>query len=312
MNDDQFREGLLNELRSMLRSGEITREALLKAVDIECGSATAEFSQQSVATTPTGNGGKSGVFIKVLYFAGACIALAGIVFLIAQVWDDIGAISRVVITLGLGILLTILGVNFHRDSSKVGIAYVFEILGGLLIPGGALVTLFELVDADMIVIESTWPFVITYGMVALFYGLLRLGTQSSVLTFFAIASGTAFLYFFAIAVLPRDALINQPTIIENLTTTIGIGYLLLAYALTEKEHPRLIGILNFFGVLGILFVGFLKLLDYSVWELFFLPLVIASLAYAVFMKSTGSLVVGSLFLMAYFIYITAEHFADSI
>ena len=105
---------------------------------------------------------------KILYVLGAAIVVVGIVIFVAQVWDDIGSFSRIIITLGLGLLIAAIGSVLLNNKPETNIGAVFHLIGGLLIPGGALVTLYEL-NVD---IDSLWPITITFGVILVFYLLL--------------------------------------------------------------------------------------------------------------------------------------------
>jgi len=244
---------------------------------------------------------------KILYILGGSVAALGIIFFIAQIWDDIGSIGRITTTLLFGLILAGAGSLLLKAKPESRLGEVFHAIGGLLIPGGALVTLNE-IGAD---INSLWPVTIVIGIVALFYLLLDLYHRNVVLTFFAIANSTATVYLLIEAVLP-GRFYQHEDMMAYLTMAVGLSYLLLAYAFRGGWNRHLVGLLNFFGSAGFLGAAFTRVFDSGFWEFAFFLCTVGGMAAAVYIRSRAILVTSTFFLIAHFIYITNEYFADSI
>ena len=286
---------LLQELWQKINAGEITREEL-----------ASQFALPTLTpSTPILPDKESAHFsiTSMLYVFGAAVVIIGLIIFISQIWDDLGSAGRILITLGLGFIVTLSGSLLLKQKPENAIGSVFHFIGGMLIPGGALVTLEEL-DLTS---DSAWPFAITFGIIFLFYLILNSAHKRAVLTFLTIANGTTFVYLLVGAI--DD--FRSEHLYSYLTMTVGASYLLLAHSFRDGWNRKLLGALHFFGALGIFGAGFVEVLDSGIWELFYFIVVFAGLALSVYMKSRTILVLSTLFLIVHVSYITGEYFADS-
>jgi len=185
---------------------------------------------------------------------------------------------------------------------------IFHFIGGLLIPGGAIVTLHEF----NVEIVSLWPFAITFGVIFAFYLLLNTIHKHAILTFFTIANGTAFIYLLFGAIINDLLYRQQEDLYAYLTMIIGVSYLLLGYTFRNGWNKKLIEVLYFLGIIGVLGAAFSQVFDSAFWESLYLFIVLGGLFLSVYMKSRIILVMSTLFLVAYISYITSEYFADSL
>mgnify|MGYP000452534539 CR=1 FL=1 len=295
------KEQLLQELSSKISTGEISREE----VESRFGLASITHSEAK-----TENLKKSASFsiTKMLYVLGAAIVVVGIVIFVSQIWDDIGSLGRISVTLGLGLLITATGSILLKSKPDENIGTVFQFIGGALIPGGAVVTLSELSTT------GDWTVAITFGVIFAFYLLLNYVHKNTVLTFFAIANGTTTVYLILNAVLggPLEGWFGIRDIYQYLTMVIGISYLLLAHSFRNGWNDKIVGVLHFFGIVGFLGAAFTQVFDSILWQTFYFAFVIGGLWLSVFMKSRSILIVSTLFLIAHVSYITGEYFANSI
>ncbi len=292
------KEALLQELSTQLHSGEISREEVLARLNV------APIAQQGNGDVHTA---AHFSVTKMLYVLGAAIVLIGIVIFVWQIWNDIGSLGRIVITLGFGLLMTAIGSVLLKQKPAEYIGPIFLSIGGLLIPGGAVVTLSEL----QLGISSLWPLAITYGIIFLFYLLLNAAHKHIVLTFFAIANGTAFVYLLVGAMLGQPYYYDQD-LYAYLTMIIGASYLLLAHAFRDGWNKQLMRALYFFGITGILGAAFSRVFDSEAWQLLYFLLVFVGLFLSVYLKSRTILVMSTLFLIVHVSYITSKYFADSV
>ena len=293
------KEELLQELSVKISNGELSREEVLSrlsfapAIRQENDGGTKGFSHFSVT--------------KMLYVLGAAIVIIGIVIFVAQIWDDIGSFGRIAVTLGLGLLIAAIGSMLLKQKPEDNIGPIFHFIGGMLIPGGAIVTLSEL-EVDFV---SLWPVAITFGVIFAFYLLLNTIHKHPILTFFAIANGTAFIYLLVEAIV-KGPYYRHEDLYAYLTMIIGASYLLLSHAFREGWNKHLIGALYFFGSGGFLGAAFSQVFDSVPWQLLYFLIVLGGLFLSVYMKSRSILVMSTLFLIAHVSYITSEYFADSL
>jgi len=283
---------LMEELWQKINEGEITKEELVSQLNLQTTPSieTKEHSHFSV----TG----------MLYVFGAAVAIIGLIIFTAQIWDDLGSLARILITLGLGFLLTGIGSSLLRQKPTDNIGVVFQFIGGMLVPGGVLVTLEEL-GANT---TSLWSTALSFGAIFAFYLILTSILKHAILTFFAIANGTFFLYLLIGAIEG----FRSDDIYLYLTMVIGTSYLLLAKSFRDGWNKKLLGSLYFFGISGILTAGFIKVLGSGFWELFYFAIVLICLYLSVYMRSKVILVLSTIFLIIHVSYITQEYFANSL
>lgn len=236
---------LLQELLLKINTGEITREELASQLNI----LTITQPSPSLQDNESSHFSITGM----LYVFGAAVTIIGLIIFIAQIWEDIGSIAHVLVTLGLGLIITLSGSILLKQKPEDNIGSIFHFIGGILIPGGALVTLEELNLAD----NPAWPFAITFGIIFVFYLILNSAHKRAVLTFFTIANGTAFIYLLVGAI----ENFRNDDLYMYLTMIIGTSYLLLAESFRDGWNNRLLGALYFFGALGILGAGFVEVID---------------------------------------------------
>ncbi|MBI3305895.1 DUF2157 domain-containing protein [Candidatus Nomurabacteria bacterium] len=409
MNKDE----LLAELVNKINTGEISKSEIANRFGLafsarpESVEKLKKFSSFSLT--------------KLLYVLGAIIAVVGMVLFAYRIWDYIGSFGRIAITLGLGLLLTAIGSFLYKRNPQEAIGTVFHFIGGLLIPGGAVVALNEL-NPD---VSTFWPFAFAFGVIFLFYLFINYIHKNAILTFFTIANGTAFVYLAVMAItgdmpgnytnlyayltmligacyillaysfrgtwngklvpalnffgfvgvqcavfaqylnssgggnnsvwpvifslglififyLFLNYRLKHPgltfiTIVNGtaflyvlvqeliggsyyangeiyayLTMVIGMVYLLLSYSFRDGWNNKLVDILNFFGITGLLGAAFSQIYDSLLWQLFFPILVIGGFVFSIYIKSRVVLIISTLFLLAYIAYITSEYFADSV
>src|SRR5680860_610756 len=96
------KEELLQDLSVKISTGEISREEIVSRFNLASegqGAVKTENLKESTSFSVT----------KMLYVLGAVIVVVGIIIFVSQIWEDIGALGRIVVTLGLGFLLTAIG-----------------------------------------------------------------------------------------------------------------------------------------------------------------------------------------------------------
>lgn len=290
---------LLQELSSKIDSGEISREEVISRLNLapekqqRSGEGRKRLSHFSVT--------------KMLYILGAAIVITGIAFFVVQIWDDIGSFSRILVTLGLGLFITVIGSILLKRKPEDNIGSIFHFIGGMLIPIGSVVALYEL-DVS---VSSLWPVAITFGAIFVFYLLLNITHKHPVLTFFTIANGTAFIYLI-IEAMVEGPYYRHDDLYAYLTMVVGASYLLLAYAFHNSWNKKLIGVLYFFGSAGFLGAAFSRVFDSVPWQLIYFPIILGGLFLSAYMRSRSILVISTLFLIAHISYITSEYFADSL
>jgi hypothetical protein len=287
------KEEILNELSQRLKTGEITKDEINSLFDSPLPSKTSLGQRFSIT--------------KVLYVLGASIAVLGIIVFISQIWDDIGSVSRIAITLGLGFIMSLSGSRLLIQKPQENIGSVFHFIGGILIPIGAIVTLTEFSS----ITTSALPVAITFILISLYYLFLTLKYKNAVLTFFAVANSTVSLYLI-IETLIADSYLISNDIYVYTTMIIGLSYIFLAQHFKNSWNNILCGLLQFAGITAFLGSAFIFVSTSVLWQFAYLILIAVGFYFSIIQKSKSILAISTLFLVIHIAFITTKYFANSV
>ena len=249
---------------------------------------------------------------NVLYFLGGAVVFIGISILIFQNWSDLNEFTRVLATLGIGLAMYVGGILLSKDPKYHVPADAFLLVSLLVVPTG----LFVLHDAVGFQIATPGMNVwLASIMVAL--GLVsRALLKKDLFTSFSIVFGT-WLYFSLIAMIIDVAGYKPETeFFEYVVMALGVSFLFLGYSFVGNKKESVGGAL--YGVGSFIVLGAAIGLggwapDQSIiWELFYPLMVFGFIFASVYMKIRSFLVMGSMYLMAFLVKISAEYFADSL
>jgi len=300
-------EELLAELKAKLATGDLHPDSLRALLPKELELAPKEITADPFTFGQTKEDQPASVFsmTRLLYVVGGIFITLGILYLVSQLWSDMSTLNRILISLGTGVVFAAVGSTLMVVSPDRDLGNVFHVIGGFLIPGGALITLDELVTG----VNTTWPVTLTIAMVFAFYLLLVLYHRRVVLSFFAFANGTALAYLLINSVL----LSTNSDYYAYLTMIIGVSYVLYGYLYKSSWNERLVPLLYFFGPLGFYGAGMSQVFDAFFMEYLYPFFAFGGLVVAVvYLKSRLVLLLSTLAVIGYIIYFTAEYFADSI
>jgi hypothetical protein len=290
---------LLEAVRDLAAAGELTEAEVIAAVREAGDTGAAEVAE------------RSGRYSKLLYFVGGGVIFIGIVAFIAQVWDDLGPIMHVVVTLGAGLAAFTTGVllSWHGRLGAAGPA--FFLIAALLLPLGMAVTLDEAgLDPERLSLQSLMALVLTGAFLAVY----RLFRSSSLLVYAIVFATWAFFAISGFMVGP-DPRFAGKEFFEYRILTAGLAFMVLGWAFSGTERDGLSGPLYAFGSLAFLgsalALGGWKPSQSTFWELVFPGLAFGVLYLSVHVRSKALLTFGSLFLGAYLAKITGEYFSDS-
>ena len=251
-------------------------------------------------------------YSTVLYFIGGGVVVIGIVALIAQIWDDLGSVMHVVVTLGSGIAAFTAGVLLSRRRWLGAAGPAFFLIAALVLPFGLAVTLDE---AGLHPDHLQWQSLISVVLMGAFAAAYLLFRSNSLLLY---AIGYATWAFFAITgwIAGPNPGFDDFEFFEYRALAVGLSYLLLAFAFADTQRRTLSGILYGLGAMtflgAALALGGWKPSQSIFWEMVFPGLVFAVLYASVHLKSKALLTFGSFFLASYLVKITSEYFKDSL
>ncbi|NCC71237.1 DUF2157 domain-containing protein [bacterium] len=290
---------LLSELSEKLKSGEISKEDLIRISSIQEEKNSEE--ENSIFSSKLS-------MTKIFYIIGSVIVTAGVVFFIAQIWDDIGSFLRIFITLGFGFVFAFIGSTLVKKSELSDIGQIFHLIGGILIPIGFLVFINEM-SLDN---GTLWPFVWVFLLAFLIYFSITIIQKKTILTFFTIINGTIFTYLLIFALIENLQSSSVADIIVYLTMTVGISYLVLAHYFINTWNKKLVGFMNFFGSGAFLGASFSRVFDSGIWQVVYFLIVFMGIYLAIELKSRAILFLSTIFLISHITYITSKYFADSL
>ncbi|HRN69666.1 MAG TPA: hypothetical protein PLS49_00645 [Candidatus Woesebacteria bacterium] len=288
----------------------MNNEQLLRAVKakLESGEMRREEVEQMLQTIPhAGKKGWNFSVTKMLYLIGAAIAVTGIIIFVSQIWEDIGSLGRISVTLGLGMLFAAFGSALLKQKPQESIGPIFHAMGGILIPSGAIVTLIELGGES----DNILPVALTIGSIFLFYVALAKFHKHAVLTFFAIVNGTSFIYLLIESIL-QNSTYRIDDLYTYVTMSVGVSYILLAHSFKNTWNKDLVGVLCFFGSIAFFGAGATQVYDSGLWQIVYFVLLGIGLYISVILKSRSILIISTIFLLYHISVITSKYFADSI
>lgn len=286
------KQQLLAELKQQLQAGLITKSELTALA----------------STTATSDNTASNKMVNVLYTIGAIIAIVGVLILIAQNWDDIGFLGRIVVTLGISLATYIAGFVF-RAPHQYKISQVMFFISAVLAPLGSFVLLDE---ADVQISLS-----VNVGLaliLSLVYAVAYWATRKTILVLATVGFGS-WAYYALFAKMFETSLFTTD-ILKWAAIIAGIAYLLIAYTFANKdstetqlENNAVAGVLYAIGSFSILLAGITL---GGFFDILYIAVLFAGFYGSIFLKSRSMLVFSALFLIAHIGKLTAEHFADSI
>jgi len=294
------KHAVLDALKELAAAGAVTEAEVVAAWREAAGHTTSETAHRQSR------------FSQVLSFIGGGVILLGIVAFIAQIWHDLGAGLRILLTLGSGLVAYASGALLSW-SGRVGAAGMgVFLIAALVLPLGMVVTLDEAgMDPESLGLQSLVALALTGAF--LVAHLLFKGNSLLVYTIVYAAWACFAISDFLVGADPRFA---DAEFVAYRVLALGLAGMLLGYAFTGTSRQGLAGALYGFGCLGFLGaalgLGGWHPSNNAFWELVFPGLAFAVVYASIHLKSKVLLTFGSLFLGAYLAKLTGEYFADSL
>jgi len=258
----------------------------------------AEIAQALDASSVQPNAAPASVLSKLFGYVGGIFVFAGIGVFISMYWDDFGSASRVIITLGSGLVAFVMGLVCLTDQKYERAATPLFLMASVLQPTGIMVMLQEYSSGDDV--RHGLLFMAAYMLVQ--QGAAFWAKQRTVLAFSAVLFGCI---FFA-------NLFDIWDVDEKLIgVVIGSSLLCIAYAMQQSKHMAIAPFWYFIGAVLLLWSMF-ELVENSLLE----PVYLGATAFIIFLstyvRSRTLLLVGTLAMLIYIGYYTAEHFANTV
>jgi hypothetical protein len=255
---------------------------------------------------------RSSLVTKILYYVGGLIIFLGLCYYVTQEWSTMDSVIRIITTLGFGLGFSAAGTALYSRHSYRAIGDAFHLISGLLIPTGVFVTLWEMGYR-----EGRYGSAIVFAMLTALayieYVAMRRRTISLVFTF---VYGSLAYLLLGTAILSDSPLSFDWNIPAYQFLTLGLAYILVGYAFTNRKESTMTPALYFFGVPAVLgstlaLQGFFPS-AHLFWEIVYPGILFGSLVLAVYLKSRSFLIYGALFIVGYIFKIMDEYFSDSV
>lgn len=297
------RDQLLSELGNAIRSGVVTRDEVTRVFD--------ESTPSSSLNVPTRSNHRVNSS-EVLYYIGGAIVFLGIAIMVAGSWEALSSFSRILATLGSGIVAYVLGSFFIKEERFGSLSSAFFLISALVLPIG-LFTVYQ--TAGLPIEGGLTQILITFVLTAVF-GLSYWFYRKIIFTLFTIIFSTGLFLSVTSTLLGGHPTFGYQIYLYQILV-VGLSYLLLGYQFASNpEHRPLTSWLYSFGCLAV-FGAALALGGWSpdqnaAWEVLFPGLVFGAIFLGIHLRSRSLLFWGAVFLMGYILKITAEYFSEGL
>lgn len=278
-----LKDDVLQDIVALMQHNKITLAEVSRALD--------DASMQMSAAPAS-------VLSKLFGYIGGIFVFAGIGVFISMYWDDFSSASRVIVTLGTGLIAFVMGLICLSEQKYERVATPLFLIASVLQPTGIMVMLDEYSSGGDV--RHGLLFMAAYMLVQ--QGATFWAKQRTVLAFSAIIFGCI---FFA-------NLFDLWDLDEKLIgTVIGSSLLCLAFAIQRSKHMAIAPFWYFVGAVLLLWSIF-EWVEGSLFEPIYLGMTAFMIFLSTFVRSRTLLLVGTLAILIYIGYYTAEHFANAV
>lgn len=278
-----LKDDVLQDIVALMQHNKITLAEVSRALD--------DASMQMSAAPAS-------VLSKLFGYIGGIFVFAGIGVFISMYWDDFSSASRVIVTLGTGLIAFVMGLICLSEQKYERVATPLFLIASVLQPTGIMVMLDEYSSGGDV--RHGLLFMAAYMLVQ--QGATFWAKQRTVLAFSAIIFGCI---FFA-------NLFDLWDLDEKLIgTVIGSSLLCLAFAIQRSKHMAIAPFWYFVGAVLLLWSIF-EWVEGSLFEPIYLGMTAFMIFLSTFVRSRTLLLVGTLAMLIYIGYYTAEHFANAV
>lgn len=294
------RDETLQSIKYLASQGVLTESEVLQAY--REGSGTSESLKATLEHHLT--------ITKVLYGLGGIIVVAGIIFLIGQMWDSFGAGAQVFVTLGSAIALYVAAVLLHSYKQWQSLATLFFVMAAAVMPVGIYVTLFHVATGG----DAWMGQLIMAGIPAVVYFASYWLFRRPILFLIGQLFATWAMYAIVGRLLEDSGASSEfvGNVWAYVTLLVGLVYTYLGYAFIPTDKKDLTGVLYFLGSASALAAGFALTFLQDPWILIYFLLILAAMYVSTVLKSRSMLIFGAIALIAHLTHVSFEYFADSL
>lgn len=253
-------------------------------------------THMATVETPARQGG---IVKTLLGYTGGIFVFAGLILLVSMIWPDIGALQRVIVTLGPGLAAFALGFIGHRDRRFAKAVTPLFLLAAFMQPAGIFVFLDEFVPKTG---DPELAALMVFGVLTAQQGMAFMQLRRAVLLFLTLIFWTAFLGT-TLDWLDADT--------DLIAITIGVSLMLLSHGAARRGHHAITPFWYFVAG-AFLLGGTFSMVEGDLLEVLYLGVNGFLVFLSIRLASRSLLVVGVVGLIAYLGYFTDEYFANVI
>ena len=241
---------------------------------------------------------KSTILTRLFGYLGGIFVLAGLGVFIEMQWESMNAIARITITLGSGIAAFIMALFAAEDERWEKTVTPLFLLAALLQPTGILVTLDEFSSGG----DERHAILLTSGVLMIQQTLIFLKNRRTVLLFMSLIFAMSF-YGTAMDLFDLDE--------DLIAFTLGLSVLLVTHSIDRTRHAVITPFWYFVSSTAML-SGLFSLIRDSLLEIVFLAAACGLVFLSTWVKSRSLLFVGTVAILGYVGYYTAENFSEAV
>lgn len=259
---------------------------------------TPEEIRAQLAITAEPVDSKTSVLTRLLSYLGGIFVIAGLGVFIEMQWNDMNSAARITVTLGSGIAAFLMAWIFGSDERREKMVTPLFLIAGFLQPVGILVALDEMARGG----DERHAVLFASGVMLVQQTLAFFSKKLTSLLFLSIFFGLVS-YATAMDLIGLDA--------DLIAFGLGLSMLLVLRRIDQTPHASITAFWYFFSSSSML-SGLFALVEGSPLELLFLGAACGVVFWSTWVKSRSLLFVGTVAILGYVGYYTAEHFSDAV
>jgi hypothetical protein len=259
----------------------------------EIASAFAHLQQPSAQAEESGS-----ILKKIFSYIGAILIFSGLCAFVGMMWDDMGSIARITVTLGTGFFAFIMALACAADARYERATTPLYLVAALFQPAGIFVMLDEYSRGG----DPRHGVLLMATFMILQQGLTFWKKQSTVLAFTTtFFTATFFATLMDVIDIPQDWT----------GIVISIAVLSAAQLMNKSRHAAIAPFWFFVSSIGLLWSTF-DLVENTIFEIIYLGLTALLIFFSTLFRSRTLLLNGTIGMLCYIGYFTAEHFANNV
>lgn len=240
----------------------------------------------------------SGVLSKLFGYIGGIFVFAGIGVFISMYWSDFNSAARVIVTLGIGFAAYVMSVLCLNDQRYERAATPLVLISLVLQPMGIFVMLDEYASGD----DPRHGVLFMAAFMLIQQGMTFIAKRLTVMAFATVLFATIFLV---------TLLDLWEMDIDLVGVVMGVSLMCIAYAFGRSSHLAIAPFWYLVGSLSLL-ISIFDLVKRGPFELLFLGVSAFVIFLSTVVRSGVLMLVGTLSMLSYIGYFTAEHFANTL